>query len=319
MHLLSDFDLTREQVHDILDLSTEIKANPGDYSDSMNNKTLIMLFELASLRTRISFEAGMNRLGGHAIFYSIEGGKFTRSETLEDGVKNLNKYVDAIMIRALKQDAVERIGAAATIPIINGMTEVYHPCQNLADLLTIQEYKGKLEGLKIAYVGDGGCNTANSTMIGCSSVGMDVTVVCPDYPKFSPSPEILAKIKDHSGGEVEVSHDPAEGVTGADIIYTDVWISAGMEEEAKRRMEAFPPFQVDMNIVKKAEKDCIVKNSKEKLDLTKHPIVMHCLPAHRGYEITDEVMDSPYSVVFEQAGNRMHAQNGLLIWLLSNR
>ena len=270
MHLLSDFDLTKDQVHQILDLSKEIKANPGDYADSMKNKTLIMLFELASLRTRISFEAGMNRLGGHAIFYSIEGGKFTRSETLEDGVKNLNKYVDVVMVRALKQEAVERIGAAATIPIINGMTEVYHPCQNLADLLTIQEYKGKLEGLKIAYVGDGGCNTANSTMIGCSSVGMDVTVVCPDYPKYSPSPEILAKIKDHSGGVVEISHSPAEGVAGADVIYTDVWISAGMEEEAKKRMEAFPPFQVDMELVKKAEPGCIVKNYNEKLDLTKN-------------------------------------------------
>jgi ornithine carbamoyltransferase len=181
------------------------------------------------------------------------------------------------------------------------MTEVYHPCQNLADLLTIKEYKGKLEGLKIAYVGDGGCNTANSTMIGCSSMGMDVTVVCPDYPKYSPSPEILAKIKEHSGGVVEVSHDPAEGIAGADVIYTDVWISAGMEEEKKRRMEAFPPFKVDMALVKKTEPDCIV---------------MHCLPAHRGYEITDDVMDSEQSVVFDQAGNRMHAQNGLLYWLM---
>jgi len=301
MHLLSDFDFTKGQVNEILDLSAEIKANPGDYGDSMKNKTLIMLFELASLRTRISFEAGMNRLGGHAIFYSIEGGKFTRSETLEDGVKNLNKYVDAVMVRALSQEAVERIGAAATIPIINGMTEEYHPCQNLADLLTIQEYKGELEGLKIAYVGDGGCNTANSTMIGCNNVGMDVTVVCPDYPKYSPSPEILAKIKEHSGAEVEVSHDPADGVAGADVIYTDVWISAGMEEETKKRMEAFPPYKVDTALVGKAKKDCIV---------------MHCLPAHRGYEITDGVMDSSQSVVFDQAGNRMHAQNGLLYWLL---
>ena len=243
----------------------------------------------------------MNRLGGHAIFYSIEGGGFTRSETLEDGVKNLNEYVDAIMVRALKQEAVERIGSAATIPVINGMTERYHPCQNLADLLTIQEKKGKLEGLKIAYVGDGWCNTANSTVIGCSSVGMDVTVVCPDNPRYSPDPEILSKVKAHSGGNITVSHDPAVGVAGADVIYTDVWVSAGMEEEKKKRMEAFPPFQVNSRLVSKAKLDCIV---------------MHCLPAHRGYEITDEVIDSPQSVVFPQAGNRMHAQNGLLHWLL---
>ena len=301
MHLLSDFDLSKKDVEEILALSGKIKANPVDYGDSMRNRTLIMLFELASLRTRISFEAGMNMLGGHAIFYSVEGGGFTRSETLEDGIKNLNKYVHSIMARVLKQEAIERIGSAATIPVINGMTEVYHPCQNLADLLTIKEYKGKLEGLKIAYVGDGGCNTANSTMIGCSSMGMDVTVVCPDYPKYSPSPEILVKIKEHSGGVVEVSHDPAEGVAGADVIYTDVWISAGMEEEKKMRMEAFPPFKVDMALVQKAEPDCIV---------------MHCLPAHRGYEITDEVIDSEQSVVFDQAGNRMHAQNGLLYWLM---
>jgi ornithine carbamoyltransferase len=138
-------------------------------------------------------------------------------------------------------------------------------------------------------------------MIGCNNVGMDVSVVCPDHPKYCPSSETLKKIKEHSGGKVEVSHEPSKGVTGADVIYTDVWISAGMEEESKMRMEAFPPFQVDMDLIKKAKKDCIV---------------MHCLPAHRGYEITDEVIDSPQSVVFEQAGNRMHAQNGLLHWLL---
>jgi ornithine carbamoyltransferase len=301
MHLLSDFDLTRNYIDGILDISEKIKANPAKYGDAMKNKTLIMLFELASLRTRISFEAGMNLMGGHAIFYSIEGGNFTRSETLEDGIKNLNKYVNCIMARVLKQEDIERIGSAASIPVINGMTEVYHPCQNLADLLTIKEYKGRLEGLKIAYVGDGGCNTANSTMIGCSSMGMGVTVVCPDHPKYSPSPEMLSKIEEHSRSEITVSHDPVSGVAGADVIYTDVWVSAGMEEEKKKRMEAFPPFQVNTKLVSKAKQDCIV---------------MHCLPAHRGYEITDEVMDSGQSVVFDQAGNRMHAQNGLLYRLL---
>jgi ornithine carbamoyltransferase len=300
-HILSDLDLSRGEVNEILNLSERIKKNPTKYEDSLRGKTLVMLFELASLRTRISFEAGMNRLGGHAIFYSIESGGFTRSETLEDGVKNLNRYADCVMARVLKQEAIERIGAAATVPVINGMTEVYHPCQNLADLLTIKEEKGELEGLKIAYVGDGGCNTANSTMIGCSSMGMDVTVVCPEYPRYSPSPEILSKIGDHSGGEVEVSHDPSTGVSGADVIYTDVWVSAGMEEEKERRMEAFPPFQVNTDLVERAKPDCVV---------------MHCLPAHRGYEITSEVMDSERSVVFDQAGNRMHAQNGLLFWLL---
>jgi len=300
-HILSDFDLSGAELREVLELSETIKASPGDYGDAMKNRTLIMLFELPSLRTRVSFEAGMNQLGGHAIFYSVEGGGFTRSETLSDGIKNLNRYVDFIMARVLKQEAMEKMGAAATVPVINGMTEVYHPCQTLADLLTIKEHKGRLGSLKIAYVGDGGCNTANSTMIGCSSAGMDVTVVCPDEPKYSPAEWVLKKVKGHSGKAVKVSHDPAKGVAGADVVYTDVWVSAGMEAENEARMKAFKPFQVDAELVKKAKEDCIV---------------MHCLPAHRGYEITSEVMDSPRSVVFDQAGNRMHAQKGLLVWLM---
>jgi ornithine carbamoyltransferase len=300
LHLLTDFDLNKAQIMEILDISSEIKTNPMKYHYTLKGKTLVMLFELPSLRTRISFEAGMNRLGGHAIFYSIEKGNFTRSETLEDGIKNLNEYADAIMARVLKQEAIERIGAAATIPTINGMTEIYHPCQNLADLLTIKEKKERLKDLKIVYVGDGGCNTANSTMIGCSSVGMDVTVVCPENPKYSPSNNILNKIKDHSGSKITVSHDLINGVAEADVVYTDVWVSAGMEEEIKERMKAFPPYQVNMELINQTKEDSIV---------------MHCLPAHRGYEITSEVMDSERSVVFHQAGNRMHAQNGLLVWL----
>jgi ornithine carbamoyltransferase len=302
-HILSDFDLSSGELGEVLDLSAKIKASPREYGDAMKNKTLIMLFELASLRTRVSFEAGMNQLGGHAIFYSVEGGGFTRSETLSDGIKNINRYADFIMARVLKQEAMERIGEAAAIPAINGMTEVYHPCQTLADLLTIQEHKGKLKGVKIAYVGDGGCNTANSTMIGCSSAGMDVTVVCPDNPKYSPAGWVLKRVKEHTGKTVKVSHEPAEGVAGADVVYTDVWVSAGMEAENEARMKAFKPYQVNAELVAKAKKDCIV---------------MHCLPAHRGYEITSEVMDSPRSVVFDQAGNRMHAQKGLLVWLMEN-
>jgi len=300
-HVLSDFDLEKGEVTEILDLSERMKLNPGKYGDALEGKTLIMLFELASLRTRISFEAGMTQLGGHAIFYGVEGGGFTRSETLDDGVKVLSRYGNCIMARVLKQGDMDRIGAAATVPVINGMTDRYHPCQNLADLLTVREKKGRLEGLKIAYVGDGGCNTANSTMIGCTSVGMDVTVVCPDNPKYSPDPEIVAQAEERSGKTIVVSHEPAEGVEDADVIYTDVWVSAGMEEEKAERMKAFPPYQVNAELLSHAKPDCIV---------------MHCLPAHRGLEITSEVMDSPQSVVIDQAENRMHAQKGLLFWLL---
>ena len=300
-HLLSDFDLAKGEVIEVLDISERIKLNPGKHTGALEGTTLIMLFELASLRTRISFEAGMTQLGGHAIFYGVEEGGFTRSETLEDGVKVLSRYADCIMARVLRQEDMERIGAAATVPVINGMTERYHPCQNLADLLTIREKKGGPEGLRIAYVGDGGCNTANSTMIGCTSVGMDVTVVCPDNPKYSPNPSIVAKAEERSGRGITVSHEPAEGVADADVIYTDVWVSAGMEEEKAERMEAFSPYQVNAELVSHAKPGCIV---------------MHCLPAHRGLEITSEVLDSPQSVVIDQAENRMHVQKGLLFWLL---
>lgn len=300
-HLLSDFDLTRDEVIEILDISEKIKMSPSEYGEVLKGKTLVMLFELASLRTHISFDAGMNQLGGSAIFYDIKSGGFTRGEGLEDGVKVLSRYADCIMARVLRQEDIERIGSASTVPVINGMTNMYHPCQTLADLLTIHEKKGRLEGLNLAYVGDGGCNTANSTMIGCSSVGIKVTIVCPDYPKYSPNPEMIDRVRKHTGRTVEVSHDPAEGVAGADVIYTDVWVSAGMEEEKQERMKAFPPFQVNSKLVSHAKPDCIV---------------MHCLPAHRGLEITSEVMDSPQSVVIDEAENRMHAQKGLLFWLL---
>ena len=301
-HILSDFDLTAKEVHEILDLSSKIKQNPEKFYDPLSGKTLIMLFELASLRTRISFEAGMTQLGGHAIFYDISEKGFSRSETLSDGIKVLSRYSDCMMVRILKHKAMEEIGEAATVPVINGMTEEYHPCQNLADLLTIQEYKRDLEGLKIAYVGDGGCNTATSTMIGCSSVGMDVTIVCPEYSVYSPNSSLINIVNNRSKGSVEVNHNVETGVDNADVVYTDVWVSAGMETEKESRMKAFSPYQVNSELLSHAKKDSIV---------------MHCLPAHRGYEITSHVLDSDQSVVFDQAENRMHAQKGILTWLIN--
>ncbi len=298
-HVLSDFDLAPGDTSEILDLSAKIKADIPAYGDVMRGKTLMMFFELASLRTRVSFEAGMNQLGGHAVFYSIEGGRFTRDEAMEDGVKNTSRYCDFIMARVLSQVVMERMGAASEVPVINGMTEAYHPCQTLADLLTIREKKDGLSGVNLTYVGDGGCNTANSTMIGGTNMGLNVTVACPSDPKYSPRPEILKKLRKN----VKVVHDAVEGVRGADVIYTDVAVSAGMEAEKEARVSAFRPFQVNSELVAEAKDDAIV---------------MHCLPAHIGYEITREVMDSPQSVVFDQAENRMHAQKGLLVWLLDH-
>jgi ornithine carbamoyltransferase len=300
-HVLSDWNLSSGEVAAILDKASEIKREGDIFGDSLKNKVVILLFELSSLRTRISFESGMAQMGGEAIFYGVAEGGFTRSETLEDGVKVLSRYSDCIMARVLHHKDLERIGEAATVPVINGMTERYHPCQNLADLLTMREHKGKLKDLKIAYVGDGACNTATSTMIGCTSMDMSVTVVCPDNPKFSPSEEIRSKIEEKFDRNVKVSHDPLKGVEGSDIIYTDTWISAGMEEEKKGRLMAFPPYQVNMEMVKRTKQDSIV---------------MHCMPAHRGYEITSEVMDSKKSVIIDQAENRMHAQKSLLLWLI---
>jgi ornithine carbamoyltransferase len=299
-HILSDWDMSPDQVKIILETSAKIKSNKKNYSKALEGKTLIMLFELASLRTRISFEAGMTQLGGHAIMYGVENQGFSRSETLKDGVAVLSRYSDIIMARVLKQEAMDEMGAAATVPVINGMTEKYHPCQNLADLLTIYEKKGELNGLKIAYIGDGACNTAASTIIGCAGQGMNVTIVCPDYPEYSTSPELVEKANKVFKGSVEVTHS-LDDVVNADVIYTDVWVSAGMEEEKKKRMEIFPAYQVNKAMVDKAKPDCIV---------------MHCLPAKRGIEITSAVMDSDQSVVLDQAENRMHAQKGLMYWLL---
>jgi ornithine carbamoyltransferase len=300
-HVLSDFDLTEKEVYEVLNLSTKIKQEPENYYHTLTGKTLLMLFELASLRTRISFEAGMTQLGGHAIFYDVSEKGFSRSETLSDGIKVLSRYGDCLMVRILKQKAIEEIGAAATVPVINGMTEEYHPCQNLTDIFTIQENKGELEDLKIAYVGDGGCNTAASTMIGCASLGMNVTIVCPEYPAYTPSSSLINKVNDRSKGTVLIDHNIKTGVDDADVVYTDVWVSAGMEKEKENRIKAFLPYQVNSELLSYAKKDSIV---------------MHCLPAHRGYEITSQVMDSNQSVVIDQAENRMHAQKGLLTWLL---
>jgi len=296
-HVLSDFDVSKTDQAEILELSAKIKQNKMAYSDIMKGKNLMLFFELASLRTRVSFEAGFNQLGGHAIFYSIEGGKFTRDEAMEDGVKNTSRYCDFIMARVLKQEIIERMGKASEVPVINGMTEKYHPCQTLADLLTIKEKKGALKGLNITYIGDGACNTASSTIIGGLSAGMNVTVACPENYKYIPNPVVLEKVN----GSIMIEHDPVKAVKDADVIYTDVAVSAGMEQEKEERIRVFKPFQVNLNLVKKAKKDAIV---------------MHCLPAHIGYEITRDVMDSKQSVVFDQAENRMHAQKGLLVWLL---
>ncbi|MEM4348191.1 MAG: ornithine carbamoyltransferase [Candidatus Anstonellaceae archaeon] len=297
MNLLSIMDLEKNEIEGYLSLAAEIKASPAKYSESLKGKTLAMVFEKPSTRTRVSFEVGMTQLGGYAIYLDFTSTQLSRGESIRDTAKTLARYVDIIMARLYKHESLIEIAKYADVPVINGLTDVEHPCQALSDLLTMKE-KGKLKkGAKFAFVGDCGFNMANSLLLACSKEGMEVALVCPKgYP---PNRVYVDEARKYS--EVNIFHDPKEGVAGADVIYTDTWISMGMEEEKAERLKAFAPFQLNSDLVKHAENDAIV---------------MHCLPAHRGMEITDEVIDGKHSVVFDQAENRLHMQKAIMLRLL---
>jgi ornithine carbamoyltransferase len=256
-----------------------------------------MIFQKSSTRTRVSFEVGMYQLGGSALFLSTNDLQIGRGEPIKDTARVLSRYLDGIMIRTYSHADVEELAEYADIPVINGLTDDYHPTQIIADLITIQEHKGKLEGIKFAYVGDGN-NMTHSLMIGCAKVGMDVTVACPDG--YMPNPEIVALAQGYaaeSGGSVTVMHDPKEAVAGVDVVYTDTWASMGQEAEKEIRKKAFAGYQVDDAMMALAKPDAIF---------------MHCLPAYRGMEVTDEVIESPQSVVFDEAENRLHAHKAIM-------
>ena len=267
----------------------------------LKGKTLGMIFEKSSTRTRVSFETGMFQLGGQALFLSSRDLQIGRGEPVSDTAKVLSQYVDAIMIRTFAHETVEELAKHATIPVINGLTDLHHPCQALADLLTILEVKGTLKGLKLAYIGDGN-NVAHSLLIACAKVGMDVAVATP--PSYAPNEEIVSLAKgfaDASGSTISITNDPIEAVTNADVIYADVWTSMGQEEENEQRLKDFAGFQVNKELVAHAKADYMF---------------LHCLPAHREEEVTAEIIDGPNSYVFQEAGNRMHAQKALLVELL---
>ncbi len=298
MNLLSIWELDAKGITDYLALAAEVKKNKAKYAHALDGKTLAMVFEKASTRTRVSFEAGMTQLGGHAIYFDFTASQLSRGESMHDTAKTLGRYVDIIMARLYRHADLLEIAKHAGVPVINGLTDEEHPCQALADLLTIME-KGKLQkGAKFVFVGDCANNTANSLMLACAKSGMEVGLVCPKG--FPPNERYVKEAGKH--GKVKAYNDPAEGVKGADVIYTDTWVSMGMEEEKAERMKAFPPFQVNGELLEKAKKDCIV---------------MHCLPAHRGLEITSEAMDGKHSVVFDQAENRLHMQKAIILKLLS--
>jgi ornithine carbamoyltransferase len=300
--LISMRDLSREDILEILKVAAEQKRDRSALRRSapLAGRTLAMIFQKPSLRTRVSFETGMTLMGGHAIYLSPSDIKLGERESTEDIALVLSRYVDAIMARVFGHEIVEDLARYATVPVINGLSDFEHPCQILADLLTIQERHGKLEGLNGAYIGDGN-NVAHSLMFGAARVGMHLAVATP--PGFAPSPQVLAeaqRMAESSGARIRVVHDPAEAARNADMLYTDVWASMGQESEAAARRDKFRGFQIDMGLLKRARAEAVV---------------LHCLPAHYGEEIAYDVSRTPNSAIFDQAENRLHAQNALLVLL----
>lgn len=299
-HLLSDFDFNREEILKLLSLAQEIKENPEKFSDALRNKTLAMYFEKTSTRTRVSFEAAMTQLGGHGIYLDAKVTQAAKGESLADTAKTLSRYCDAIMARMYKQSDLEIMAQNSSVPVINGLTGMFHPCQTFGDLLTVKEKLGDLKGT-IAFLGDCGFNMAHSTSVSFSKMGMDVNLVCPQIRAYMPNEEIIEKAKKEAIGQINIIHDPIAGVKDVEVIYTDTWVSMGQEAEAEQRIKDLKPFQVNSDLVKYARE---------------RAIIMHCLPAYRGYEITAEVLDGPNSVIWDQAENRLHVQKAILSLLL---
>lgn len=302
-HLLSLKDLTTEEILNILKMAKKLKYElQNDIEHKiLKGKTLGMIFTKSSTRTRVSFEVGMVQLGGYPLFLSAQDIQLGRGETIEDTAKVLSRYVDGIMIRTYKQSDVEDLAKYGTIPIINGLTDLFHPCQILADLLTIYESKSKFNGLKLAYVGDGN-NIAHSLLYGCSKVGMDIAIATPKG--YECDAEIIKNAREEAkltGVNITITEDPMEAVKDADVVYTDTWVSMGQEEEKEKRIQIFKPYQVNRELFSMAKKDAIF---------------LHCLPAYRGYEVTSEVIDGPQSLVFDEAENRLHVQKAVMALLL---
>lgn len=291
----------QDDILDILDAAEDMKKKRDLDFQPLKGKVLAMIFEKSSTRTRVSFEVGMIELGGFAVTLNTKDLQMGRGETVADTARVLSRYVDGIMYRAYEHEMVMELAKHATVPVINGLDNFEHPCQIMADLLTVKEHLGKLKGIKMAYVGDGN-NVCNSLMLGCSMVGMDLSCGVPKG--YEPDPGVLKKAKaiaKKNGCKLKIVESPKEAAKDADVVYTDVWVSMGQEEEQKLREKIFKPYQVNADLMSVAHKNAIV---------------MHCLPAHRGMEITDEVIDSKASVVLDQAENRLHAQKAIMVALM---
>lgn len=297
--VLSITDLSREEIYELLESAVDLKKKrkAGEPTEFLKNKSLGMIFEKASTRTRVSFEVAMTDFGGHALYLNSRDIQVGRGETIEDTARILSGYLHGIMARVMSHETVKKLAEYSTIPVINALSDREHPCQILGDFMTIMEHKKKFEGLKFAWVGDGN-NVCNSALLGSAIMGMEFVVACPKG--YEPKDEFLEKAK-AIGGKFTITDDPKAAVKDADVIYTDVWVSMGDEAEQEKRLKEFATFQVNTELLEVAKPDVIV---------------MHCLPARRGLEITDEVMDGPNSVIFDEAENRLHAQKALILKLM---
>lgn len=302
-HFLEMDNYTTEEIQYLIDLAIEIKDKQknGIAYEPLKGKTVGLIFEKSSTRTRVSFEVGTYQLGGHALFLSKNDIQLGRGETIADTARVMSRYLDGMMLRTFGHDKVEDLARFSSVPVINGLSDLAHPCQVLADFQTIYEHKGTLAGLKLAYVGDGN-NMAHSLMIGGAKLGVHVTIASPEG--YQPDPAVVAVAKqfgEQTGAKIEVVADPKEAVQNADVIYTDVWASMGFEEEQKARELAFADYQVDEQLASLAKNDYLF---------------MHCLPAHRGEEVSEGVIDGNNSIIFDQAENRLHAQKALMAALM---
>ncbi len=304
-HLISISDLSSNELEEVIELAEKLKAEryKGVVTDYLKNRSLAMIFELPSTRTRVSFEVAMTDLGGHALYLNWNDLQLGRGEPIKDTARVLSRYVHAVTMRVRNHSTIVEFAEYSTVPVINALSNLEHPCQIVADLLTIKEYKGCLKGVKIVWVGDGN-NVCNSLILAAALAGMELVVSTPK--KYEPNGEIVKKAKEiarETGAKIVFEANPKSAVKEADVIYTDVWTSMGQEKEKEERLKAFVPYQVNEELVNRAKDDVIV---------------MHCLPAHRGEEITDAVIEGTNSVIFDQAENRLHAQKAILLKLIGD-
>jgi len=295
---LSVWDLSSDEIENILRRSIELKSGKDASRCPLIGKSIGLIFEKSSTRTKVSFEVGVYQLGGQPVYMNSRDLQLGRGETISDTARTLSRYLSMIVIRTYEHSRLEEFARASSVPVINALTDTHHPCQALADMMTILEKKGRLKGVRLAYIGDGN-NVANSLIEASSRLGLDIVLACPEG--YEPDPDVLERARSEAKGDIVIVREPKEAAGRADVIYTDVWISMGQESTAEEKKKRFARYQVNSELLSCAKKDAIV---------------MHCLPAKRGQEITDDVIDGPLSVVFDQAENRLHSQKALIEFLL---